>query len=242
MKLLKLALLFVPLVVLADTGWRQGNASLGPVRDIDCTRDGGLWCSRDAGTQIGSIKCLGATATETGCVTPNAQTLAGDKTLTGDLRLVGHVHASLTACDANHKGTRQTCTTHNAEVFCNGTDNIETLGSASAEELLWPIYVNGIPGGFFGAITLSSTSGGTITSVMGSLAGGSGSGSATVSLTHSGGTCTCTIDCDAPASRNACTGNCSLSAGASVGCLGVVSGCTLAPYVNGNLNVMWTRP
>jgi hypothetical protein len=80
-----IALLLAPLL-LGDVGQRNAGTYLGPIRDLDCTKDGGLWCSRDAGTAIGSIRCVSATATTPGCVDTLAQTWAGNKTLTGTLK------------------------------------------------------------------------------------------------------------------------------------------------------------
>ncbi len=141
MKTLSVALLFVPVMVLADVGFRQANTYMGPIRDLDCAADAGLLCTRDAGYAIGKVRCAAASTVEPGCITPNAQTLAGTKTLTGDLRLVGHVHASLTACSSGVKGMFQTCTSHNALVFCDGTSNIEIAGSA-ATETMFEVHMN----------------------------------------------------------------------------------------------------
>ena len=240
-----IASLLVAPLVLADIGFRQGTTYIGPVRDIDCAHDGGLYCTRDAGIAIGRLRCVTASATEPGCITPSDQTLAGTKTLTGDLRLVGHVHASLTACSSGVKGMWQTCTGHNAPVFCDGTNNIELLGTSAPEEVLWPIYVNGVPVPFMGAITLSSSSSWTITSVMGWWGVGTGSGSFPITFVSSAGTCTCSIDCDVPGARTACTGNCTAPASGNVFAFGALSGtstCTRDPYVGGNLLVMGTQP
>lgn len=236
-------LLLLPSLVLADIGWRQGGvAGSNRVIDVQCQSDGGLYCVRDAGTQIGLISCTGATATEPGCITPSAQTLAGTKTLTGDLRLVGHVHASLTACASGTKGTWQTCTGHNAPVFCDGTNNIEFLGGASAETPLESLHVDGIPATVFGAFTLSGTSSWTITAVTGFWGVGTGVGSLPLTLVSTAGTCTCTIDCDNPGARTACSGNCTIPVSTTVFGFRGTSTCTLDPYVGGNLTVMGTRP
>lgn len=241
MTALKLSLLLAPLV-LADVGARQGNVYLGPVRDIDCKADAGLYCTRDAGEPILRLHCVGATATEAGCVTPGAQTWAGTKTLTGDERIVGHVHASLTACSSGLKGTWQTCTTHSSPVFCNGTSNIELLGSVAAEYELWPIHVDGIPVPFFGATTVSSTSSWTITAVSGFWNPGSGAGSLPLTFLSAAGTCTCTIDCDVPTARTTCSGNCTIAASDTIYGLRGTTTCTLDPAVGGNLAVMGTMP
>jgi hypothetical protein len=235
-------LLFVPLVVLADVGAQNAGVSVGQIRDLDAARDGGLSLIRDAGTAVGKLRCVEATAAEPGCVTPSAQTFAGTKTLTADIRLVGHVHGSLTACAAGTKGTWQTCTTHSAPVFCNGTTNIEYLGSSSAEELFYGLFVDGVPSLAIGAFNFSSTSGGTITALTGLWGAGTGAGSLPINLIHSGGTCACNIDCDVPGARTACSGNCSVSASALVTVSRGTSTCGLNPFVLGNLGVMGTKP
>lgn len=239
----RLALLgaLVAAVALADTDWRNANAEIGPVKAVNCAPDAGLYCSRDAGS-VGNIRCLGATATEPGCVTPSAQTLAGDKTFNGDVRIVGHVHASLTACAAGKKGTWQTCTTHNSPVFCDGTTNYEMLGALAAEYELWPIFVDGIPAAFFAGTTVSSTSSWTITALAGFWNLGAGAGSLPLTFASSAGTCTCTIDCDAPLGRATCTGSCTVPAGGTIFGLRGTSTCTLDPSVGGNLAVMGTMP
>src|SRR5262245_45684167 len=240
--IVRLLLLVSACTALADVGHRAAGVYLGPVHDIDCSRDGGLLCTRDSGTAIGSLRCNGATSTEAGCVTPAAQTWAGTKTLTGDVRIVGHVHASLTACSSGVKGTWQTCTTHNAPVFCDGTNNIEFVGGASSEEMLAAVYVNGVPPPVMGGFTLASTTSWTITAIGGSWGIGTGAGSITVAVIHSGGTCSCAVDCDAPTGRNACTGNCTVAPSAAAGVVRSSSGCTIDPYVNGNLYLMGVRP
>ena len=242
MKRLAALLLVASCFAAADVGLKQGTTVIGPVRDISCVSDGGLYCSRDAGTAIGSIRCVGATATETGCVTPSAQTFAGDKTFTGDPRIVGHVHGSLTACSSGVKGMWPTCTTHNAPVFCDGTANQELIGSSGSEEVLLAWYVDGIPVPFANSVTLDSASTWTINAVAGMWVAGTGSGSLLITLVHTGGTCTCTIDCDVPGARTACSGNCTVAASASLGMGRGTSTCTLDPRVVGNLHVMGTRP
>jgi hypothetical protein len=85
MRALLLLPLLVPPLVLADVGLKQGNTVIGPVRDISCKLDGGLACSRDAGSAIGGIQCLAATSTSVGCVSTTTQTFAGNKTFTGNI-------------------------------------------------------------------------------------------------------------------------------------------------------------
>ena len=246
MKRFLLLSMFVAPIALAQLGLRQGTGAAKQIRDLSCVSDGGLYCSRDAGSAIGGISCVGATATETGCVTPTAQTFAGTKTLSGDFRLIGHAHASLTACSSGVKGMWQTCTTHNAPVFCDGTNNIETLGSATGEQTLHAIAIDGIPGGNalfpFASFTLSASSQATITAISGGWGVGSGSGSLPIGLIHSGGTCLCAVDCDAPALRTPCTGSCSVSADAGVSAARGTSTCTLDPFIASGLTVEGTLP
>lgn len=221
-------------VALADIPFRQApGGTFLPVRDLECGADGGLLCIRDAGTATGVMRCNAASATEPGCVTPSSQTFAGDKTFTGDPRIVGHVHASLTACDSSHKGTWQTCTTHSSPVFCNGTSNTELLGSTSYQEFP-PIYVNGLLHSgllYLGAWTLPYAY--TITNVSGFIAAGAGT---TQNLRFTDGTnnCDCSIDC-AGATALTCSGNCSYVANTTVNPLITADGCTTPTTVKGLL-------
>lgn len=71
---------------LADTGWKNANVNLGPVIRVDCTSDGGIYCTRTASSAQGNLRCANATKAEIGCVTPSAQEWAGDKTLQANMR------------------------------------------------------------------------------------------------------------------------------------------------------------
>jgi hypothetical protein len=242
-----LALSLFASVALADVGLLNGGTVLGPVRDLDCQRDAGLTCLADAGVRVGKLRCNEATATEPGCVTPSAQSFAGNKTLaTGYLRVVGVAHASLTACAAGTKGMWQTCTTHNAPVFCNGTSNLELGGTSAAEKVLAAVYVNGVPtlsplGQFtqYGEVTLSS--GGswvTMNAIAGDWYAGTGSGSLTFRVHDGSNNCDCAIDCDVPLARSTCSGNCAFAASATVAIFVLSSACTTAPVAIGNLHLM----
>jgi len=68
-----------------DVRWRNGGSTLGTVVDVNCVRDGGLLCTRDAGS-VGDVRCMEASSTETGCVTLGAQTWLGDKTVVGTVK------------------------------------------------------------------------------------------------------------------------------------------------------------
>lgn len=242
MRLLQLAATLLPFVVLADVGMRNGGTYLGPVKDIECGRDGGLSCVRDAGTSIGVLRCNSATATEPGCITPSDQVLGnGKKTFSDRTRTLCKNHGSLTACSSNEKGTWQTCCTHSAPVFCDGTDNHELLGTASDDVMLFSIHVNGIPPPTIGGITLPSNAGWTINAISGHWVAGTGTGSLRLSFSGTAGICSCDVDCDTPAARNVCTGNCTYAAGDTLAFARSYSGtaaCTLDPYVGGNLEAM----
>lgn len=227
-------LLLLPLLVFADVGMNNAGTYVGGVKDINCVADGGLWCARDAGTAMGQISCSPASSVETGCVTPGAQTWAGTKTLSGDVRLIGHVHGSLTACSSGVKGTWQTCTTHNAPVFCNGTSNVEMLGSNSLETFPG-IYVNGLLGShlfYVSAWTLPYAY--TITSVSGLISAGAGT-TQTLRFTDGVNNCDCSIDCTLGATNLSCTGNCTFAASTGVVSAIVSDGCTTPTTVKGIL-------
>lgn len=235
-----LVLLVASCAVFADTGLRTGNSSsFLQVRELECAADAGLWCIRDAGTSIGKLSCVGATATETGCVTPSAQTYAGTKTLTGDLRLVGHLHSALTACAAGQKGTLQTCTSHSALVYCNGTTNIELVGLGNTVELP-PIYVNGLLHANLGYLaTWNLPFSYTITGVSGSIAAGAGT-TQTLRFTDGVNNCDCSIDCTVGTSSGAspliCAGNCTFAASTQVAPLITADGCTTPTTARGELH------
>jgi hypothetical protein len=233
MKLLA-PLLLLPALVLADVGMRSGGTYIGPVRDIDCARDGGLLCSRDAGTSIGSLRCNVASSTEPGCVAPTAQTWSGTKTITGgDFRLVGHTHAGLTACSSGLKGTWQTCTDHNAPVFCNGTANYELIGATSYETFP-PIYVNGLlHANLFYLSDWTLPYAFTVTNVSGFIAGGAGT-TQTLRFTDGVSNCDCSIACTG-ATNLTCSGGCTFSASTAVYSSIVSDGCTSPPTVKGVL-------
>lgn len=245
MKRLILLSLFVAPIALAQLGLRQGTGAAKQIRDLSCVSDGGLYCSRDAGSAIGGIRCVGATATETGCITPGSQTIAGDKTLTGYLRMTGVAHGSLTACSGGVKNMMQGCTTHGALVWCDGTNNIEVTGTSAREQELASIDVHGIPGiGALDAFVLPSSSGWTINALVGGWQAGTGSGTLRLYFSGAAGTCTCDIDCDNPSVRNACSGNCTYAAGDSVSFARVansstgVTACTFDPSNRGGVHVM----
>lgn len=237
-----LLLSFAASIALADVGFRQGGSSTTvPVRDIECGRDGGFTCVRDAGTAIGVIRCVGATATEPGCITPSDQSFAGNKTWSGSHKITGVTHASLAACNAGAKNTMQGCTTHGALVWCDGTSNQELLGAGADEVVLAAAYVNGIPPPYFGGVTLPAASGWTINALSGQWVAGTGTGTLRLNILSSAGECNCDVDCDTPSARNSCSGQCSPSASDSLlflrGGSGTVA-CTRDPYVFGNLYLM----
>lgn len=239
-----LLLLLVPVAVLADVDLYRAGTRIGPVVSINCTADAGLTCVRDGGTSMGQLSCSPASTVETGCMTPGTQSIAGNKTWTGYQRITGVAHASLTACDAAHKNMLQGCTTHGAPVWCDGTANQELIGASSDEQVLSSVHIDGIPRFTLGGFTLPSTAGWTINAISGLWSAGTGTGTLRLSFLGSAGTCSCDIDCDTPAARNACSGNCTYSAGdgvlflRSLNSATGVTACTLDPYVVGNLQVM----
>jgi hypothetical protein len=227
------AVALVGAVALADTILQNGNVVIGPIKSLDCRRDAGLTCWRDAGS-IGELQCNGATATEPGCVVPSAQTFAGTKTLTGDFRLVGHAHASLTACSSGVKGMWQTCTDHNAPVFCNGTANVELYGVNSVEAFP-AVYVNGLL--HSGLLYMSAWSlpyAYTVTSVSGFVAAGAGT-TQTLRFTDGVNNCDCPVDCATGGQNFTCTGGCTFAASTQVVSLITSDGCTSPPTVKGIL-------
>lgn len=225
----------------ADSKIMQGSTVIGPVRDLKCVADAGVLCGRDTGS-IGTFRCVAGSSTEPGCVVPAAQAFSGDKTWNGSQRIVGSVHGALEACSGGTKGTWQTCTTHNAPVFCDGTNNIELLGASSGEGLLTSLDVNGIPSSNFGQFVLSSSSSATITAITGEWNAGTGGGTIILGFTGTFGSCSCTVSCAAPTVRTACSGNCTVTANATVTAIRGAATCTLDPWVTGSLNVLGTRP
>lgn len=232
-RLAALAALLAAGVALAETVFANADVKIGPISTLSCRSDGGLLCWRDAG-MIGEIQCNSATATEPGCITPSAQTYAGNKTFTGDVRIVGHAHADLSACAAGQKGTWQTCTTHSAPVFCNGTANVELLG-VNAVEAFPPIYVNGLLHAnltFLSAWTLPYAY--TVTNVSGFIAPGAGT-TQNLRFTDGVNSCDCSIDCTTGGSNFSCAGNCTFAASTAVVSTISADGCTTPTTVKGVL-------
>jgi hypothetical protein len=243
MKRAATVVLLVASVAVADVIMKNAGNVAGPVTVIDCTSDGGVVCSRTASKGQGNVACASASTTEKGCLTPAAQSLAGDKTWTGFQRITGVAHGSLVACDSGHKNMLQGCTTHGAPVWCDGTSNHELLGSSGSEQELRAVYVNGIPTLVMDWITISSGAGWTVSAVTGLWGAGSGAGSLPIRIAGASGTCSCNIDCDAPLKRSTCTGTCTFSAGDTLLVAKTEDGgCTTEPFVAGNLSIMGTTP
>jgi hypothetical protein len=89
MRLLALALCLLSPLVLADVGLFRDGVYVGPVKDVDCVKDGGLVCFRDGGTALGKLLCASATSATPGCVSTLTQTFAGNKTFTGTVKAAG---------------------------------------------------------------------------------------------------------------------------------------------------------
>lgn len=227
---------------LADIVLKNGGTTVGPVTSLNCSADAGVLCTRTTGS-VGNLRCNAATAIEPGCVVPSAQTLGGDKTWNGSQRIVGVVHGSLEACDGSHVGLKQTCSTHNAEVFCNGSVNIEYTGPASTEKDFASVYVNGVPQTLMGnSFTCQSAC--VVTAIEGTWVAGATSDGGTLVFRLTDGTnnCDCTQACDNPSARCIPTGTCSFAAGVTVTPRRASTTCTMNPYVGGNLQVKGTTP
>lgn len=239
-------LCLVAAYALADVGQRNGGAYLGPVRDINCIADAGVVCSRNSAVARGDLGCATATTTGKGCLDPaaNPQSLGGDKAWTGSQRLVGVAHSSLEACSSGAKGTWQTCTTHNAPVFCNGTTNLEFSSPTNVEQVLMSIHVDGVPIGLVMTTTTLSGAGATVTALENTWVSGTtlDAGVLTINITDGSNVCACSIPCSGPSSRTPCTGSCTYAAGATLTPTRIpTSGCTADPVVPGNMLVMGTR-
>lgn len=235
-RFITLSMLIAAAALAGDVRWKNGNTTdLGLVNQVNCVRDGGLLCTRDAGS-IGDVRCMAGSATETGCVTPGAQTFAGDKTFSGNPRIVGAAHGSLPACSAGAKGTWSTCTTHNAPVFCNGTTNIELAGATSLTTLA-TLQVNRLVhglNGYLGAFTLPYDF--TVTTISGIILSGAGT-TMNLRVTDGAGTnCDCSVDCTT-GTVSACTGNCTFTANTQVLATPNSDGCTTPITVFGALTV-----
>lgn len=238
-----LPLCLIAACALADVGLRQGGAYLGPVRDLNCAPDAGIVCARNTAAARGDVACASASTTSKGCLDPSApQNLGGDKTWTGSQRVVGVAHGSLEACSSGTKGTWQTCTTHNAPVFCNGTTNVELGGTSSAEQVLMSVFVDGIPVGFMGASTLSG-SGAVVNAIESTWAAGTTTdgGVLTWRMTDGTNNCDCLVTCNAPTTRTPCAGNCSFASGVTLTPIRLTGGCILDPIAIGNVQVMGVR-
>lgn len=73
-------------VAFGDPTFKNAGTRLGPVGIVDCSADGGVSCTRTAATGTVNMRCSSASATELGCVSTSAQTLAGTKAFTGGVR------------------------------------------------------------------------------------------------------------------------------------------------------------
>lgn len=231
-------------VALADVVLKNAGATVGPVTSINCSPDAGLTCVRDAGS-VGTIRCNAASAVEPGCITPSSQTLGGGtKTFSGPVLLTPVAHASLVACSSGLKGQAQACSTHNALVFCDGTNNIELNGTSGTERTLFSVYVNGIPTGQFDANKLGSAAGATVTAISTSWLSGTTSdgGVLTFRITDGSNNCDCAVSCSSPSARTSCSGSCSFAASATLTPQRQAGGCVTDPVAIGNVQVVGTSP
>jgi hypothetical protein len=233
-------LLLVGSLALADELLKHAGTNVGPINAINCLADGGLACTRSS-SAVGSIQCLGATATEPGCVTPSAQTFAGQKSFGNGAQVSCVAHGSLTACSGGNAGLEQCCSTHAALVFCNGTSNVELNGTSAPVTLASFHYDRLFFGlsGYAGNITLPYAY--TVTAVNGAIAAGTGAGSINLRFTDGVNNCDCAVDCDSDQTSITCTGNCTYAASSLVLVTPNTDGCTTPPTIRGGLTVVGTK-
>jgi hypothetical protein len=228
-------LLVVPIAVCASTTFRVDNAGGGPVDTLNLVKDGGLTGHRDAG-MVGMLECAVGGTTTRGCIEPGtAQSFSGQKTFGNGTQDTCVAHASLTACSSPNAGLHQCCSTHgNAEVWCNGTSNVELTGSSSYVSFP-PLYVNGLLGShllILDAWNLPFAY--TVTGLSGFVAAGAGT-TQTLRFTDGTNNCDCSIDCTAGGTHFTCSGNCSYAASTLVVSSVVSDGCTTPPTAKGLL-------
>lgn len=89
MRSLALTLALLTSCAFADTALKNAGVTIGPVTGLDCVADGGVFCARTTGTSVGKLSCAAASATNTGCITPRDQVLAGKKTIDGGFVVMG---------------------------------------------------------------------------------------------------------------------------------------------------------
>lgn len=234
MKRFALVTLLLASVAGADVVLRMDNATVGPVQYLNCEKDAGLSCTRDAGA-VGFLDCAVGTPSTRGCVEPADQSWTGPKRIAGGTQDVCVAHASLTACSSPNAGLEQCCSTHgNAEVWCNGTTNVELTGT-TASVTLPPIYVNGLLGAhlaFLSSWSLPYPY--TITSVSGYIMAGVGT-TQTLRFSDGANFCDCPIDCSAGATNLTCSGNCSYATSTQVAAIITSDGCTTPTTAKGML-------
>lgn len=235
-RLAALALVVLATSSLADVNLKMAGADAGVVRDLNCGADGGLSCVKVAGSR-GDLRCLGATATEPGCLLPNvAQTTSGQKTFANGAQDTCVAHGSLTACNAGNAGLHQCCSTHGgAQVWCNGTVNIELSGTTSYS-ILPGLYINGILHG--GLLVIASETlpyAYTLTNISGFIAAGSGAGTLTLRRSDGVNLCECSVDCDSDLLNLTCSGNCTYAANTQTITAVTNDTCTSPPTVKGIL-------
>lgn len=213
-RIVLLSLLFATAAIAGDVLLKNDNANLGPVTSINCLRDGGIGCARDAGS-VGTLYCQSANPVSTGCITPGAQTIGGVKSFASPIGLGNFAHGSLGVCSA---GQVAYCTTHGSVTQC------KDIGGGVFD---W-VDLNGSTGG---GVTIANLAGGrlffslagylgtftapfayTITSAKGIVSPGTGV-AAIVNLRITDGTnnCDCPVHCDTGV-IDACAGNCTVLA------------------------------
>jgi hypothetical protein len=197
-------LLLLPLVAFAQVNLKNGPTRLGPVRDLICASDAGIYCARDAGSSAGLLSCNPASSTETGCVTVSAQTWAGNKTFTGNVLtpLVDAGIGAIASFDIRASTIKNTDTATALTLQSNAADGVTTstvpamnfaLGSdITNTDLAWCFTDSAgnqrLCGTEAGTWTFAAhaTTSGAVTAVGGSFSSALGSGGAASGVTSGG--------------------------------------------------------
>lgn len=87
--------------LLGDVGLKNAGTTIGPVTAIDCPADAGVFCARTTGTSVGKLSCAAASPSNTGCITPHDQVLAGKKTIDAGFVVMGETTLSGATVNGN---------------------------------------------------------------------------------------------------------------------------------------------
>lgn len=219
----------------ADTVIKNAGTTIGPIQSLNCQTDAGITCSRLSGS-AGTLVCNPANAVEPGCVVPNVtQSFSGQKVFNNGAQNLPVAHGSLTACSGPNQGLEQTCSTHAAHVFCNGTSNIETTGTA-AFSTLFNVPAGRMVHGLTGVMsTVSLPYQATVTLVSGNVSPSAGS-TLTLRLYDGTNTCNVVISCTTGA-FSAPAGSCTFPANAGIQVQPVSDTCTTPLIIQGDITV-----